>query len=75
MKRILHCKSSAECPTSNNTLCKRCKKCLDNESGFTTEEKCNKCEHRCPACLGTCSQCHLPCDDRQEDFYNPSRFV
>ena len=85
MKRIFNCTDHYGCDPSMNNCCSKsncllCKICLACHYGdviWAPEKKeiCNKCEHRCPSCMGTCSECHLPCDNREEDFYNPSRFV
>lgn len=37
--------------------------------------KCDECKNRCCCCIGNCTKCHLPCDNRREDFYNPARFI
>lgn len=72
MKRILSC-DSFEC--GEYRLCKICDNCITEAVKSITEEQCDKCEHRCPICGGTCSECHLPCDNRRKYYYNPARFI
>lgn len=73
-RRILNCDdfSSGPCETQKHVLCKRCTKCFGTEN---YQHCCDDCLERCPSCEGTCSKCHLPCNNRRGDYYNESRKI
>ena len=79
MRRILNCDDpsfnfNGSCDAQKHVLCKRCNECYKyNEEIF--QQCCDDCLERCPGCNGTCSKCHLLCDNRREDYHNESRFI
>lgn len=73
MKRIVNCVKYGNTRCGDNS--KLCKYCFPCTSYGYEEKDCEDCSHHCNSCLADCSKCHLPCDNRSQDYYNPSRFI